>query len=147
MISVSGAHLAVVARDGAVSAWGDNYCGQCKLPRRCARTVSCGGWHTVLLCNDGEVVACGMNRYGQCNIPMWPPADYTQVSAAACHTGLLHSDGIRETDNTTAAERCINPVVCLSVLYTPMGGCPIALRWHAVVLYASLARLSRACWL
>ena len=127
MISVSGIHVAVVARDGAVSAWGNNYQGQCKLPRRCARTVSCGGWHTVLLCNDGEVVTCGRNREGQCNIPLWPPADYTQVSAAAYHTGLLHSDGIRGTDNHRRRKalylrrrlRCISPVVLSSCsLYT-----------------------------
>ena len=133
MISASGTHLAAVSRRGIAATSGANEHGQCKLPIGCARSaraVACGRLHTVWLCNDGDVVACGENRYGQCNIPMWPPADYTQVSAAACHTGLLHSDGIRETDNTTAAERCISPVVCLSVPYTPMGGCPIALRWR-----------------
>ena len=87
MISASETHLAAVSRRGIAATSGANEHGQCKLPIGCARSaraVACGRFHTVWLCNDGDVVACGENRYGQCNIPMWPPADYTQVSAAAC---------------------------------------------------------------
>ena len=94
-------HTILLLDDGTAVAFGNNWNGQCDIPRLPAGAsyiqAAAGCRHSVLLRNDGTVVACGDNQWGQCDIPQRAENDgetYTQVAAGDLCTILLSSDGM-----------------------------------------------------
>lgn len=85
-------HIAIIEEDGTVSAYGNNYRGQCDTDEwKHIIKVAAGDYHTVGLRDNGTVVAVGDNSCGQCNVSDW--TGLTDVFADKGLTIGMKADG------------------------------------------------------
>jgi alpha-tubulin suppressor-like RCC1 family protein len=93
-ISGGGNHTLALRADGTVSAWGENYLGQCAVPSGLSNVlaVAAGGDHSLALRQDGTVAAWGENSGGQTDVPT-NLAGVVAIAAGGSHSLALKSDG------------------------------------------------------
>lgn len=87
----STSHGLALQRGGAVTAWGDNDCGQSTVPAGLSNVtaVAAGAQHSLALRVDNTVVAWGDNYYGQGSTPL------LATNVAAIGTGKDHNLAVR----------------------------------------------------
>ncbi|HEX9063396.1 MAG TPA: X2-like carbohydrate binding domain-containing protein [Clostridia bacterium] len=85
-------YFAGVKEDGTMAAWGNNFYGQCDVPKNLAgvKSIASGVNFILALKYDGTVTGWGCNYTDQC----LPPKDLTSVKAIAAGGG--HSVALKE---------------------------------------------------
>lgn len=92
-VAGGGLHTLAKSVNGKVTAFGNNWYGQCNLPANLlAYTIGAGAFHSLAVQTDGHVVAAGYNGYGQTTVPD-AATDCTQVAAGLWHSVALTRDG------------------------------------------------------
>ncbi|MDP4182985.1 MAG: hypothetical protein Q8942_18100, partial [Bacillota bacterium] len=93
-VSAGFRYSAALTTDGIVYAWGENYSGQCNVPKdlKNVSAIDTGDHNVVALKEDGTVVVWGDNSYGQCNVPQGLNG-IKAVSAGENHIMALRQDG------------------------------------------------------
>ena len=93
-IANSGSSYMGLKSDGSITAWGQNYYGECDIPTPNDDfvAVSMSHYHSMGLKIDGSVVVWGDNTYGQCDVPE-PNTGFVTISTQAKNCLALRGDG------------------------------------------------------
>lgn len=85
---------AVASAGDKVAVWGNNFSGQCVLPKglKGVKAIAGGGSHSLGLKADGSVIAWGNNNAGQTNVP-GGLSNVVSVAAGGQHSLALRADG------------------------------------------------------
>lgn len=91
--SVSTSHGLAINADGSVTAWGNNFDGQCNVPVGLSNAVmvKAGNRYSLALDSSGKIWAWGYNGNGQLNLPS-PNSGFVSIAA-----GWTHGVGIKST--------------------------------------------------
>jgi len=89
----NGLIFGAIDEDGKVYIWGDNSYGQCDIPALPPIVDMAIGAHCVIaLGDDGKLYGWGTNEYSAMDF-VGTEGTFISVSANACHTGAVSSDG------------------------------------------------------